>query len=105
MTAIESENSKLLKGILPKVYGQQKLDPASLGGLIDLIGSAKLVQDSQPANQLELDLEQDAQKLQQADVLGRVYEYFLGQFALNEGKKGGQFYTPESIVRLLVEIL
>ena len=89
MEAIEGENAKRLKGILPKVYGQQKLDQKSLGGLIDLIGSIKLG-----------DAEAQAQ-----DVLGRVYEYFLGQFALAEGKKGGQFYTPESIVRLLVEML
>ena len=89
MEAIERENTKRLKGILPKVYGQQKLDQKSLGGLIDLIGSITLG-----------DAEAQAQ-----DVLGRVYEYFLGQFALAEGKKGGQFYTPESIVRLLVEIL
>lgn len=89
MTAIEAVNSKRLKGILPKVYGQQKLDPASLGGLIDLIAKIALG-----------DAEAQAQ-----DVLGRVYEYFLGQFALNEGKKGGQFYTPESIVRVLVEML
>jgi type I restriction enzyme M protein len=89
MEAIEKENTKRLKGILPKVYGQQKLDQKSLGGLIDLIGSITLG-----------DAEAQAQ-----DVLGRVYEYFLGQFALSEGKKGGQFYTPESIVRLLVEIL
>jgi len=89
MEAIERENAKRLKGILPKVYGQQKLDSKSLGGLIDLIGSITLG-----------DAEAQAQ-----DVLGRVYEYFLGQFALAEGKKGGQFYTPESIVRLLVQIL
>lgn len=89
MEAIEQQNIKRLKGILPKVYGQQKLDQKSLGGLIDLIGSITLG-----------DAEAQAQ-----DVLGRVYEYFLGQFALAEGKKGGQFYTPESIVRLLVEIL
>lgn len=89
MELIERENSKRLKGILPKAYGQQKLDQASLGGLIDLIGSITLG---------------DAEA-QSQDVLGRVYEYFLGQFALAEGKKGGQFYTPESIVRLLVEML
>lgn len=89
MEAIEQENAKRLKGILPKVYGQQKLDQKSLGGLIDLIGSITLG-----------DAEAQAQ-----DVLGRVYEYFLGQFALAEGKKGGQFYTPESIVKLLVEML
>ena len=63
MESIERENSKLLKGILPKVYAQQKLDQVSLGGLIDLIGSISLG-----------DAEAQAQ-----DVLGRVYEYFLGQ--------------------------
>jgi type I restriction enzyme M protein len=105
MIAIEKENPQL-KGILPKVYAQQKLDKSSLGGLIDLIGSAKLVSDTKgKTEQLELDIEQNAKKLAQGDVLGRVYEYFLGQFALEEGKKGGQFYTPESIVKLLVEMV
>ncbi|OKH33807.1 DNA methyltransferase [[Phormidium ambiguum] IAM M-71] len=105
MIAIEQENP-ILKGILSKVYAKQNLDKASLGGLIDLIGSFKLVSDQKgAAEQLELDLEQNAKKLQQADVLGRVYEYFLGQFALEEGRKGGQFYTPECIVKLLVEML
>ncbi len=105
MEIIEKENPQL-KGILPKVFAQQKLDKTSLGGLIDLIGSAKLVGDTRAtAEQLHLDLEQDAKKLSQGDVLGRVYEYFLGEFALAEGKKGGQFYTPESIVKLLVEMV
>ncbi|MEB3282114.1 MAG: class I SAM-dependent DNA methyltransferase [Lyngbya sp.] len=105
MEVIERENPQL-KGILPKVFAQQKLDKSSLGGLIDLIGSAKLVGDTKAAaEQLHLDLEQDAKKLSQGDVLGRVYEYFLGEFALAEGKKGGQFYTPESIVKLLVEMV
>ncbi|MDY7023282.1 MAG: class I SAM-dependent DNA methyltransferase, partial [Cyanobacteriota bacterium] len=105
MDSIERENSQL-KGILPKVYAQQKLDKTSLGGLIDLIGSAKLVGDTQASTeQLDLDLEQNAQKLAQGDILGQVYEYFLGEFALAEGKKGGQFYTPESIVKLLVEMI
>ncbi|MGK7945601.1 MAG: SAM-dependent methyltransferase, partial [Microcystaceae cyanobacterium] len=95
-----------LKGILPKVYAQQKLDKSSLGGLIDLIGSAKLVSEAkEKTEQLALDLEQNAQKLAKGDILGQVYEYFLGQFALAEGKKGGQFYTPESIVKLLVEMV
>ena len=89
MEAIERENAKRLKGILPKVYGQQKLDQKCLGGLIDLIGTIDLVKTDSKGE----------------DLLGKVYEYFLGQFALAEGKKGGQFYTPESIVRLLVEIL
>lgn len=105
MIAIETENPQL-KGILPKVYAQQKLDKSSLGGLIDLIGSAKLVSEAKgKTEQLELDIEQNAQKLAKGDVLGRVYEYFLGEFALAEGKKGGQFYTPESIVKLLVEMV
>jgi type I restriction enzyme M protein len=89
MEAIERDNPKLLKGILPKVYGQQKLDKNSLGGLIDLIGSIMLGDVAS----------------QEQDILGGVYEYFLGQFALAEGKKGGQFYTPKSIVKLLVEML
>lgn len=88
MTTIESENPTL-KGVLPKVYARPNLDKQSLGGLIDLIGTIALG---------------DAQARSQ-DVLGRVYEYFLGQFALAEGRKGGQFYTPESIVKLLVAML
>jgi type I restriction enzyme M protein len=88
MDAVEQENPSL-KGVLPKVYARQNLDPASLGGLLDLIGNIALG---------------DA-KARSADVLGHVFEYFLGEFALAEGKKGGQFYTPRSVVRLLVEML
>ncbi len=88
MDAIERENSSL-KGVLPKVYAGQNLDPTSLGELIDLIGNIALG---------------DA-KARSADVLGHVFEYFLGEFALAEGKKGGQFYTPRSVVELLVEML
>ena len=88
MDAIEAKNNSL-KGVLPKVYARQNLDVQTLGGLIDTIATVALG-DSMSRSQ---------------DVLGRVYEYFLGQFALNEGKKGGQFYTPESIVQLLVEML
>ena len=88
MDAIEQENPSL-KGVLPKVYARQNLDPASLGGLIDLIGNIALG---------------DA-KSRSADVLGHVFEYFLGEFALAEGKKGGQFYTPRSVVELLVKML
>lgn len=88
MDAVEKENPPL-KGVLPKVYARQNLDPASLGGLIDLIGNIALG---------------DA-KSRSADVLGHVFEYFLGEFALAEGKKGGQFYTPRSVVRLLVDML
>jgi len=88
MDAIEKENPNL-KGVLPKVFARQNLDPASLGGLIDLVGNIALG---------------DA-KARSADVLGHVFEYFLGEFALAEGKQGGQFYTPRSIVELLVVML
>jgi type I restriction enzyme M protein len=88
MDTIEQENV-LLKGVLPKVYARQNLDPASLGSLINLIGNIALG---------------DA-KARSADVLGHVFEYFLGEFALAEGKQGGQFYTPRSIVELLVKML
>jgi type I restriction enzyme M protein len=88
MDTIERDNPSL-KGVLPKVYARQNLDPASLGGLIDLIGNIALG---------------DA-KSRSADILGHVFEYFLGEFALAEGKKGGQFYTPRSVVQLLVEML
>lgn len=88
MDAIEAKNA-VLKGILPKVYGRQNLDTQSLGGLIDTIATITI----------------GNAEAKSKDVLGRVYEYFLGQFALAEGQKGGQFYTPESIVKLLVEML
>ena len=88
MEAIEKDNPSL-KGVLPKVYAQEKLDKTSLGGLIDLFATATL----------------GTKEAQSKDVLGRVYEYFLGEFALAEGKKGGQFYTPSCVVRLLVEML
>jgi type I restriction enzyme M protein len=88
MDAIEKENASL-KGVLPKVFARQNLDPTSLGGLIDLVGNIALG---------------DA-KARSADVLGHVFEYFLGEFALAEGKQGGQFYTPRSIVELLVNML
>ncbi|MDI6803038.1 MAG: class I SAM-dependent DNA methyltransferase [Bacteroidota bacterium] len=89
MEAIEKDNPASLRGVLPKVFAQEKLDKQSLGGLIDLVGSAAL----------------GTKEAQSKDVLGRVFEYFLGEFALAEGKKGGQFYTPGSVVRLLVEML
>ncbi|MBP0017145.1 MAG: SAM-dependent DNA methyltransferase [Cyanobacteria bacterium SBLK] len=105
MEAIEQDNPQL-KGILPKVYAQQKFDKSSLGGLIDLIGSVRWVGDATATSErLDLDLEGNGVKLKQGDILGRVYEYFLGEFALAEGKKGGQFYTPESIVKVLVEMV
>ena len=88
MDAIEKENSSL-KGVLPKVFARQNLDPASLGELIDLIGNSTI----------------SSANTKSADVLGHVFEYFLGEFALAEGKKGGQFYTPRSVVELLVNML
>ncbi|MCL0068610.1 N-6 DNA methylase, partial [Thermodesulfovibrionales bacterium] len=88
MEAIEKENPTL-KGILPKVYARPNLDKAALGGLLDLIGNIAL----------------GTEAAKSKDLLGRVYEYFLGEFANAEGKKGGQFYTPKSIVRLMVEMI
>ena len=88
MDAIEHDNQRL-KGVLPKDYARPALDKRRLGELIDLIGTVGLG---------------DAEN-RSKDIIGRVYEYFLGQFASAEGKKGGEFYTPRPIVRLLVEIL
>ena len=88
MDAIERDNPSL-KDVLPKVYARGNLDPTNLGGLIDLISNIALG---------------DA-KARSADLLGHVFEYFLGEFALAEGKKGGQFYTPRCVVELLVEML
>jgi type I restriction enzyme M protein len=88
MVAIEKENPSL-KGVLPKDYGRPDLDKSLLGRLIDLIGTIGLG---------------DAEN-RSKDILGKVYEYFLGQFASAEGKKGGQFYTPSCVVKLLVEML
>ena len=88
MVAIERDN-KRIKGILPKDYGRPALDKQRLGELIDLISTIALGDKENKSK----------------DVLGRVYEYFLGEFASAEGKKGGQFYTPRCVVQLLVELL
>ncbi len=88
MDAIERINPPL-KGVLPKIYADPELNKQRLGELIDLIGTIGFHQDAHTSQ----------------DLLGRVYEYFLGQFADAEGKKGGQFYTPASIVKLLVEMI
>lgn len=88
MDKIESV-SPSLKGVLPKVYAKENLDVASVGGLIDLVSKIAL----------------GDEKGRQADMLGQVFEYFLGEFALAEGKKGGQFYTTRCVVQLLVEML
>jgi len=88
MMAIERENPSL-KGVLPKDYARPGLDKVRLGELIDLIGTIGL----------------GDRENRSKDVLGRVYEYFLSQFASAEGKQGGQFYTPRCVVQVLVEML
>ncbi len=88
MAAIERDNPAL-KGVLPKDYARPALDKVRLGQLIDMISNIKVGDEASRAK----------------DVLGRVYEYFLSQFASAEGKKGGEFYTPRCVVRLLVEML
>ena len=88
MDAIERDNPSL-KGVLPKDYARPTLDKVVLGRLIDLVGTIGL----------------GDKENRSKDVLGRVYEYFLGQFASAEGKKGGEFYTPRCVVRLLVEMI
>ncbi|MHB9146303.1 MAG: class I SAM-dependent DNA methyltransferase [Symbiobacteriia bacterium] len=88
MLAIERQNPSL-KGVLPKDYAHPRLDKQRLGQLIDLTSNIGL----------------GDKENRSKDILGRVYEYFLSQFASAEGKKGGQFYTPRSVVQLLVEML
>src|SRR5262249_42524048 len=88
MTAIEVANDSL-KGVLPKDYNRPALDKVMLGELIDLISG---IATSEPGDRAK-------------DLLGRVYEYFLGGFAGAEGKRGGEFYTPRSVVQVLVEML
>jgi type I restriction enzyme M protein len=88
MAGIERDNPAL-KGVLPKDYARPALDKTRLGQLIDLVSNIRIG-----------DRESRAK-----DVLGRVYEYFLSQFASAEGKKGGEFYTPRCVVKLLVEML
>ncbi|RMG11323.1 MAG: SAM-dependent DNA methyltransferase [Deltaproteobacteria bacterium] len=88
MASIERDNPSL-KGVLPKDYARPALDKTRLGQLIDLISNIRVGDEDARAK----------------DVLGRVYEYFLSQFASAEGKKGGEFYTPRCVVKLLVEML
>jgi type I restriction enzyme M protein len=88
MVAIERENPGL-RGVLPKIYARPDLDKVRLGEIIDLISTISL-----------LDSEHKSK-----DILGRVYEYFLGKFANAEGKGGGEFFTPQSVVKLLVNML
>ncbi len=88
MIAIERDNPQL-KGVLPKDYSRPSLDKQRLGELIDLIGRIGM----------------GDKESRSKDILGRVYEYFLSQFASAEGKKGGQFYTPRCVVEVLVAML
>ena len=88
MAAIERDNP-VLNGVLPKDYARPALDKTRLGQVIDMVSNIKL----------------GGAEARATDVLGSVYEYFLEQFALAEGRKGGEFYTPRSVVRLLVEML
>src|SRR6185436_20747407 len=88
MVAIERDNP-MLKNILPKDFARPTLDKIRLGELIDLVSGIGLGSSENRAK----------------DVLGRVYEYFLSQFASAEGKKGGEFYTPQSVVRVLVAMI
>ncbi len=88
MTAIERDNSAL-KDVLPKDYARPNLDKTRLGLVVDMVSNIKV----------------GGAEARATDVLGNVYEYFLEQFALAEGRKGGEFYTPRSVVRLLVEML
>ena len=88
MEATERDNLSL-KGVLPKDYARPALDKQRLGELIDLIGTIGL----------------GDRENRSKDILGRVYEYFLSQFASAEGKKGGQFYTPRCVVQVLVAML
>ena len=88
MDLIEVDNPSL-RGVLPKTYARPSLDVRRLGELVDLISGIGL----------------GAAEHREKDILGRVYEYFLGRFASSEGKGGGEFYTPRSVVRLLVEMI
>ena len=88
MVAIERDNPAL-KDVLPKEFARPSLDKTRLGQVVDLVSNIKV----------------GGEEARATDVLGSVYEYFLEQFALAEGRKGGEFYTPRSVVRLLVEML
>ena len=88
MLAIEKSNTSL-KGVLPEDYARPALNKTMVGELIDLISDIGMAEEADRSH----------------DILGRVYEYFLGSLAGAEGKRGGEFYTPRSVVRLLVEML
>jgi type I restriction enzyme M protein len=89
MEAIERANVKVLKDVLPKIYGRPQLDKTMLGELVDLFSGIDL----------------KARHGEAKDLLGRAYEYFISQFAGAEGKRGGEFFTPRSVVQTIVEML
>lgn len=89
LDAIERDNSEQLRGVLPKIYARAPIQPAKLGSLVETIARIGFGDDPDRAR----------------DVLGRTYEYFIREFARTEGHRGGEFYTPRSVTRLLVEML
>jgi type I restriction enzyme M protein len=89
LEAIERDNPEQLRGVLPKVYGRSELEPSKLGELVGVIARVGFGDDEEKAR----------------DLLGRTYEYFIKLFAKAEGHRGGEFYTPSSVVQLLVELL
>jgi type I restriction enzyme M protein len=96
MEAIERENEKKLKNVLNKDFARTQIDSHKLADLIAHFSDTDFNRKEYNGQPLDL---------KSKDILGHVYEYFLGQFALAEGKKGGQYYTPKSIVTLIVEML
>jgi type I restriction enzyme M protein len=89
LDAIERDNPEQLRGVLPKIYARAPLEPARLGSIVGTIAKIGFGDDPAAAR----------------DVLGRTYEYFIREFARKEGHRGGEFYTPRSVTRLLVEML
>jgi type I restriction enzyme M protein len=89
LDTIERDNAEQLRGVLPKIYARAQIQPAKLGSLVETIAKIGFGDDPVRAR----------------DVLGRTYEYFIREFARSEGHRGGEFYTPRSVTRLLVEML
>ncbi len=112
MVAIERDNPRL-KGVLPKDYARPALDKHRLGELIDLIATITLTcsgglrppEEAAEAEESATVTDRRHSTHRSVDLLGRVYEYFLGRFASAEGKRGGEFYTPQCVDRLLVEMI
>ena len=88
MLAVERDNNAL-SGVLPKDYARPALDKVALGQVVDLVSNIRV----------------GGAEARATDVLGEVYQYFLSQFALTEGRKGGEFYTPQAVVKLLVAMI